>query len=55
MDEKLGGLWLNGYIREMLEEKRQAEEKVHGKNGKVNGVRGVTSRELSGEMGGDTQ
>ena len=56
--KQLEGLWLNGYIREMLAEREQANQeraaaKTNGK-GAVAGPRGVTSRELSGEMGGDT-
>ncbi|OBT46591.1 hypothetical protein VE00_01796 [Pseudogymnoascus sp. WSF 3629] len=56
--KSLEGIYLNGYIRDMLAE-RWARENANGVNGvkgkaKVNGERGVTSRELSGEMGGDT-
>ena len=58
--KQLEGLWLNGYIRDMIAERDQA--KHHVGNGATNGIeskkvagsRGVTSRELSGEMGGDT-
>jgi hypothetical protein len=83
----LEGVWLNGWIREMLEEKWGAEGSQNGHangvvmNGKIangeaanghgamngtgyangssgvseaNGRHGPTSRELSGEMGGDT-
>jgi hypothetical protein len=79
--KQLEGVWLNGYIREMLAEK-QSHGHTHGNgngNGNWNGIgtevedqnyvgrkeatgkgrviqpRGVTSRELSGEMGGDTE
>lgn len=57
--KQLEGLWLNGYIRDMIAERDDAKHQ----NGattkgiaskKVAGTRGVTSRELSGEMGGDT-
>jgi len=60
--KQLEGVWLNGYIREMLADK-EATGHAHGHEAQVNGVegkkkvvrdRGVTSRELSGEMGGDT-
>ncbi|KFZ07239.1 hypothetical protein V501_06632 [Pseudogymnoascus sp. VKM F-4519 (FW-2642)] len=58
--KSLEGIYLNGYIRDMLAE-RWARENKNGVNGvkgegkaRVNGERGVTSRELSGEMGGDT-
>lgn len=60
--KQLEGVWLNGYIREMLAEK-EANGQAHAHAAQVNGVegkkkivrdRGVTSRELSGEMGGDT-
>ncbi|KAL5345864.1 hypothetical protein ACLOAV_008890 [Pseudogymnoascus australis] len=54
----LEGIYLNGYIRDMLAERWARESNgVKGELGgkaKVNGERGVTSRELSGEMGGDT-
>jgi hypothetical protein len=57
--DALEGLWLNGYIRDMLAE-RWAKgghgdahaPLAHGK--RVGRERGVTSREMSGEMGGDT-
>ena len=42
---QLEGNWLSGHIRRLLEEKNK---------GAVRGRMGVTSRELSGEMGGDT-
>lgn len=54
--KQLEGLWLNGYIREMLAEREQFEKanaKTNG-SGATAGPRGVTSRELGGEMGGDT-
>ena len=83
---QLAGLWLNGHIRELLEEREAAPSKkqINGSvtstkasangttNGTINGHhaahqspssahaqagaqrRGPTSRELSGEMGGDT-
>ena len=84
---QLEGLWLNGHIRALLEERdgadagRKKKQQVNGTNGTngtngVNGTagggaydgagagasgvfagaqrRGPTSRELSGEMGGDT-
>lgn len=60
--KQLEGIWLNGYIREMLAEK-EANGHAHPHKTHVNGLdakkklirdRGVTSRELSGEMGGDT-
>ena len=58
--KQLEGLWLNGYIREMIAERDEAKhhvgngatEGIESKN--VAGTRGVSSRELSGEMGGDT-
>lgn len=59
--KQLEGLWLNGYIRDMIADRDEA--KHHTGDGattngveskKVAGTRGVTSRELSGEMGGDT-
>ncbi|KFY20249.1 hypothetical protein V493_07717 [Pseudogymnoascus sp. VKM F-4281 (FW-2241)] len=53
----LQGIYLNGYIRDMLAERWAAGSNgVKAEQGKarVNGERGVTSRELSGEMGGDT-
>jgi hypothetical protein len=54
--QQLEGLWLNDHIHELLEE----QEKVNGADINVgtNGFgllrRGVTSREMNGEMGGDT-
>ena len=80
---QLAGVWLNGYIREMLEERDATRANgaamlngTYGRNGygaKMNGAAvvssagggnadaevragrsGPTSRELSGEMGGDT-
>ncbi|KAH6850864.1 hypothetical protein B0I37DRAFT_123275 [Chaetomium sp. MPI-CAGE-AT-0009] len=70
---QLDGLWLNGHIRALLEERDAGREKqtnngTNGTNGTAGGVydaaagsasagaqrRGPTSRELSGEMGGDT-
>jgi hypothetical protein len=60
-EKQLEGIFLNGYIREMLEEKRLTAKKAAVTNGTkevvqktVERERGVTSRELSGEMGGDT-
>ncbi|KAK3297602.1 uncharacterized protein B0H64DRAFT_127723 [Chaetomium fimeti] len=74
---QLDGLWLNGHIRALLEERDAGggkEKQGHGANG-IDGAngsvydaaadassqasagaqrRGPTSRELSGEMGGDT-
>lgn len=62
----LEGLWLSAHIRQLLEERDNsagktngtAAEKVSaGKLATVNGAsarEAVTSRELSGEMGGDT-
>jgi hypothetical protein len=80
---QLEGLWLNGHIRALLEERERGDadagaggckkQQANGTNG-VNGIadaydafgagvsgvsagaqrRGPTSRELSGEMGGDT-
>lgn len=57
--KQLEGLWLNGYIRDMIAERDEAKHQNGATmNGiaskKVAGTRGVTSRELSGEMGGDT-
>lgn len=77
---QLEGLWLNGHIRALLEERDGADagackkqvNGAHGVNGTAGGAaydvagagaagasagaqrRGPTSRELSGEMGGDT-
>lgn len=63
--EQLEGLWLNGHIRELKDEQARGEAGAGGhaveKNGHRENVlpaavgrRGPTSRELSGEMGGDT-
>lgn len=58
--KSLEGVWLSAHIRQLLEERDSANASVPvapGKSAKVNGVapkEGVTSRELSGEMGGDT-
>lgn len=60
--QQLDGLWLNDHIHELLEEQAllQNAGRVHGTNFGVgfDGLglmrRGVTSREMSGEMGGDT-
>lgn len=58
--KQLEGLWLNGYIRDMIAERDEAKHQngngttTNGISKKVAGTRGVTSRELSGEMGGDT-
>ncbi|KAM0251738.1 hypothetical protein ACHAQJ_008013 [Trichoderma viride] len=55
--QQLQGLWLNDHIHELLEEQ---EKKINGADSHIgtNGLgllrRGVTSREMSGEMGGDT-
>lgn len=66
---QLEGLWLNGHIRELKDEQARGEAGAGGhaveKNGYVGASspgslaaaaarRGPTSRELSGEMGGDT-
>lgn len=60
--KSLEGIWLSAHVRQLLEERdaRQAADASSSAAGglkKVNGVSpkdGVTSRELSGEMGGDT-
>lgn len=55
---QLEGLWLNGHIRELLEEQQQqsAAAAAATTSSDSSGAtrRGPTSRELSGEMGGDT-
>jgi hypothetical protein len=50
----LDGLWLNDHIHELLEEQALLRDNQH--HGSLSGLlrRGITSRELSGEMGGDT-
>jgi len=92
-EKQLEGMWLNGFIRDMLEERGLEKAKMYGhglgsvahgpggqghghrgedmfngmkhaRNGAVNAPahvveggavrKGPTSRELSGEMGGDT-
>ncbi|ELR08685.1 hypothetical protein GMDG_03371 [Pseudogymnoascus destructans 20631-21] len=52
--KSLEGIYLNGYIRDMLAERwvRESNGVKGGEKARVNGERGVTSRELSGEMGG---
>ncbi|KAH6604887.1 post-set domain-containing [Trichoderma cornu-damae] len=66
--QQLEGLWLNDHIHELLEEQASQESPaVDDRTKKTNGTnagvaitglglvrRGVTSREMSGEMGGDT-
>lgn len=50
---QLEGLWLNGHVRDLKEQQQTAPTANGAKV--ANGVRqGPTSRELSGEMGGDT-
>lgn len=63
---QLDGLWLNGHIRELLEERDHTTNGHHAGGfddaGRASTAgaplgaqrRGPTSRELSGEMGGDT-
>ncbi|KAI0484259.1 hypothetical protein GGR56DRAFT_679687 [Xylariaceae sp. FL0804] len=53
----LEGMWLNAHVREMLEERQQQQEQQEQKDPSSVGLtrRGATSRELSGEMGGDTK
>ena len=65
-DSELSGLWINGHIRKLKQEQKGAAANgVPTKNGYIsssNGPastsggdrRGPTSREMSGEMGGDT-
>lgn len=48
----LDGLWLNDHIHELLEEQALLRDNQHHGSGLLR--RGITSRELSGEMGGDT-
>ncbi|UKZ46773.1 hypothetical protein TrVGV298_000983 [Trichoderma virens] len=52
----LDGLWLNDHIHELLDEQELLQH--HGSLAENGGLgllrRGITSRELSGEMGGDT-
>ncbi|KAL7944643.1 hypothetical protein V8C42DRAFT_325436 [Trichoderma barbatum] len=55
----LDGLWLNDHIHELLEEQALLRDNQHhGSFSHNSGLgllrRGITSRELSGEMGGDT-
>lgn len=57
--KSLEGIWLSAHIRQLLEERdsKSASSAPTANAVKVNGVapkEGVTSRELSGEMGGDT-
>jgi len=52
---QLEGLWLNGHIRELLEEQQQSAAAATTLPNSSGAARcGPTSRELSGEMGGDT-
>lgn len=54
----LEGLWLNDHIHELLEEQVLLHHNEHHGSLPGNGLgllpRGITSREMSGEMGGDT-
>jgi len=55
--KKLEGVWLNGYIREMLDEQEKLGEVVDGtalEASKIKNRQVPSNRETSGELGGDT-